>query len=275
MVESAAERGNWQAEAERIAHAIRVRSFETAVRLNGCYLGQSCSAAELLSTLFIRHLDRAAGDMLILSPAHYCLALYAAMAETGELSDAEFETYNADGSKVEMIGGTGAPGMPFTTGSLAQGLSQGLGVAMARRVQGKPGRVFVYMSDGELQEGQTWEALMTLGHRKLTNVTILLDVNYSQVDGDTRQVLDFDPVRAKMDAFNLDAVEVDGHDIGAIDAALSEASGERPRIVIAMTDIARGIPSIARRANLHFVRFREGEADLARADLGLALEDAR
>lgn len=252
-----------------MAQAIRVRSFETAVRLNGCYLGQSCSAAELLSVLFIRHLDRAAGDMLILSPAHYCLALYAAMAEVGELSDEAFETYNADGSTVEMIGGTGAPGMPFTTGSLAQGLSQAIGVAMARKHRGIGGRVFVYMSDGELQEGQTWEALMTLGFRKLDNLVIVLDVNYSQVDGDPRKVLDFDPVGAKMVAFNLNAMEIDGHDLAAIDAALSDPGDGRPKVLIAMTNIAQGLPSISNRANLHFVRFRDGEAEKARADLGL------
>lgn len=260
---------NWTNEAERIAHAIRVRSFETAVRLNGCYLGQSCSAAEILACLFMRHVDRGRGDMFIMSPAHYCLSLYAVMAEVGELSDDEFETYNQDGSKVEMIGGTGAPGMPFTTGSLGQGLSQGLGVAMARKHMDRDGKVFVYMSDGELQEGQTWEALMTLGYRKLENVTIVLDVNYSQVDGDTRQVLDFDPVMDKMRAFNLDAIQVDGHDLAALDNAFSAPTNGKPRIVVAMTNISQGLPSISDRANLHFVRFRPGEDDLARADLGL------
>lgn len=264
---------NWIAEAERIAHAIRVKSFETAVRLNGCYLGQSCSAAEILATLFLRHVDRNRGkngDMVIMSPAHYCLSLYSVMTEVGELSDEEFETYNADGSKVEMIGGTGAPGMPFTTGSLAQGLSQGLGVALARKIQNDPSHVFVYMSDGELQEGQTWEALMTLGHRKLDNVTIVLDVNYSQVDGDTRAVLDFDPVMDKMKAFNLDAIQVDGHSLEDLDAAFSAPLAEgKPRIVVAMTNISQGIESISDRANLHFVRFRPGEEKLAAADLGL------
>lgn len=260
---------NWLPEAERIAHAIRVRSLETAIRLNGTYLGQSCSSAEILATLFMRHIDRGRGDLFVMSPAHYCLALYAAMVEMGELSEGEFETYNQDGSRVEMIGGTGAPGMPFTTGSLAQGLSQGLGVALARRHLGRPGRVYVYMSDGELQEGQTWEALMALGHHALDNLVIALDVNHSQVDGDTREVVDFDPVAEKLRAFRLDAREVDGHDLATLDAALGAPFEGRPRVVVATTDIARGIPSIADRANLHFVRFRDGEAERARADLGM------
>jgi transketolase len=260
---------NWTAEAARLAHGIRARSLDIAIRQNGAYLGQSCSAAEILATIALRHLDRDAGDMLVMSPAHYCLSLYALMAERGEMSDADFLTYNQDGSKVEMIGGAGAPGMPFTTGSLAQGLSQAIGVALARRRRADHSRIWVYVSDGELQEGQTWEAFMVLGHYKLTNVHVVVDVNYSQVDGDTRAVVDFDPVAEKLRAFRLDAVDVDGHDPAAMDAAISTPSDGRPRVIVARTNIWQGLPSISDRANLHFVRFRDGEADRARADLGL------
>lgn len=258
---------NWPAEAKRIAFAVRRRSLDTAIRLNGAYLGQSCSAAEILGVLFARHINRARGDLFVMSPAHYCLAMYAAMVEVGELSEDEFCTYNADGSHVEMIGGTGAPGMPFTTGSLAQGLSQAIGTALAWRLKKQESRLFVYCSDGELQEGQTWEAFMSLGHRKLGNITVLIDVNYSQVDGDTRGVLDFDPVLPKLKAFKLDAVHVNGHDIAALDEALTRSGSGQPRVVVADTKIWQGMPSLSDRANLHFVRFRDGEAERARADL--------
>jgi transketolase len=258
---------NWPSEARRIALGIRQRSLETAIHLNGAYLGQSCSAAEILAVLFSRHLNRMRGDLFVMSPAHYCLAMYAAMVETGELSEAEFNTYNADGSRVEMIGGTGAPGMPFTTGSLAQGLSQTIGVALARRLAKRDGHSFVYMSDGELQEGQTWEALMSLGHHKLDSITVVIDVNYSQVDGDTRAVLNFDPVLPKLKAFNVDAVAVDGHDIEAVDAALGARRSGMSRVLVARTNIWQGLPSLSDRANLHFVRFRAGEAEKAQAEL--------
>jgi transketolase len=258
---------NWPSEAKRIAHAIRKRSLDTAIRLNGAYLGQSCSAAEILGVLFARHINRKRGDLFVMSPAHYCLAMYAAMVEVGELSEAEFNTYNADGSKVEMIGGTGAPGMPFTTGSLAQGLSQAIGTSLAWRLKKNEGHIFVYCSDGELQEGQTWEAFMSLGHHKLSNITVFVDVNYSQVDGDTRPILDFDPVIPKLKAFNLDAVHVDGHDIEALDAAIFGQSKAAPRVIVATTNIWQGIPSLSSRANMHFVRFRDGEAQVAQAEL--------
>lgn len=257
----------WQDKVAETARRMRLRSVETAIRLNGCYLGQVCSAAEILAVMFERHCHTSADDVFILSPAHYCLALYAVMAERGELSEEEFLTYNEDGSRVEMIGGYGAPGMDYTTGSLGQGLSQGLGVAMARERLGKPGRIFVYLSDGELQEGQTWEALMTYGFRRPGNVTLIIDVNYSQVDGDPREILDFDPIADKLRAFNLKPIEVDGHDIEALDAAFAASAAELAQVIVATTNISQGVPSISQRHNLHFVRFRAGEAETALADL--------
>lgn len=258
---------DWPIRARHIARGMRRRAVDTAIRLNGCYLGQVCSAAEILAVLFERHCQRERNDVFILSPAHYCLALYALMAERGELSDEEFLTYNEDGSRVEMIGGRGAPGMDFTTGSLGQGFSQGLGIAIARERLRRQGHVFVYLSDGELQEGQTWEALMTYGFRKPRNMTVLVDVNYSQVDGDPREILDFDPITDKLRAFNLHVTEVDGHDPVALDAALTEAAARPPHVIVAKTNISQGVPSISQRHNLHFVRFRDGEAEVARADI--------
>jgi len=258
----------WQADALETARLMRLRAVETAVRLKGCYLGQVCSAAEILAVLFGRHYQASENDLFILSPAHYCLALYAIMAERGEFSEEEFLSYNEDGSPVEMIGGYGSPGMPFTTGSLAQGFSQGIGVAMARAHLGKPGRVFVYLSDGEMQEGQTWEAFMTYGFRKPKNMTVLIDVNHSQVDGDPKEILDIHPLPEKLRAFNLGVSEVDGHDVEALDAAFTTAAtSEQPHVIVATTNISQGVPSISQRHNLHFVRFREGEAETAFADL--------
>jgi len=259
---------NWQENVLETARRLRLRAVETAVRLNGCYLGQVCSAAEILAVLFGRHYDARSNDLVILSPAHYCLALYAIMAERGELSEEAFLSYNEDGSPVEMIGGFGAPGMPFTTGSLAQGFSQGIGVAMARERLGKPGRIFVYLSDGEMQEGQTWEAFMTYGYRKPKNMTIVIDVNHSQVDGNPKDILDIHPLPEKLRAFNLGVSEVDGHDVDALDAAFTTAAtSEQPHVIVATTNISQGVPSISNRHNLHFVRFRAGEAETALADL--------
>ncbi len=255
----------WLADVERIARGIRRRAVQTAIARNGAYVGQACSGAEILAVLHGRVLR--AEDVLVLSPAHYTLAHWAAMAETGKLPEDALARYGEDGAELEMIGGGGSPGMPFTTGSLAQGLSQALGLALARRLRGEPGRVFVYLSDGELQEGQTWEAFLALAHFELTSVVVVLDLNDSQVDGSPREVLGIEPVVEKLRAFGLDAVEVDGHAAAALAEAL-EAAGQRPRALACCTRIWQGIPSLAERHNLHFVRFREGEAERALAEVG-------
>lgn len=250
---------------ERIARGIRRRALEVAVARNGAYLGQACSGAEILAVLHGHVLGP--DDTLVLSPAHYCLAHWAAMIETGALPPDALDDYGLDGASLEMIGGSGSPGMPFTTGSLAQGLSQGIGLALARRIQGQPGRVVVYVGDGELQEGQTWEALLSLAHFGLTSVVLVLDLNDSQVDGSPADVLGLEPISGKLAAFGLDVVEIDGHDPAALLEALTTV-GARPRAVACRTRIWQGIPSLAERANLHFVRFREGEAERAREELG-------
>jgi transketolase len=252
---------------ERVARGIRRRALEMAIARNGGYLGQACSGAEILAVLHTRVLGPE--DTLVLSPAHYTLALWAAMIEVGALPEDALDDYGLDGARLEMIGGGGTPGMPFTTGSLAQGLSQGIGLALARRIRRAPGRVVVYMGDGELQEGQTWEAFLTLAHFRLTSVTVVLDLNDSQVDGSPRDVVGLEPIPAKLAAFGLDTIEVDGHDPAAILEALTTV-GDSPRAVACRTRIWQGIPSLSSRANLHFVRFRDGEADRALADIAEA-----
>jgi transketolase len=261
---------SWVGDVQRLAHGIRRRALEVTIAKDGSYLCQACSGAEILATLHGRVMDRGSGDLFVLSPAHYALALYATLVELGELPEEELERYSDDGALLEMIPSGSAPGMLFTTGSLAQALSQSIGLALARRMRGIPGRIFVYVSDGELQEGQTWEALMAARHYGLGELVILLDLNDSQVDGSPDDVMRVEPVLDKLLAFGLDAVEVDGHDPVQIASAVESRQSSLPRAVACRTVMWQGIPSLAERANLHFVRFREGEADRARADLGLS-----
>lgn len=251
------------------ALAVRRRVLGIAVANNGAYLGQACSSAEILATLYRTVLDRAAGDVFVLSPAHYCLALWAVMVEVGELPAAALETYNVDGSDLEMVGSEHAPGLEFTTGSLAQGLSQAIGLQLGRRHRGVSGHAYVLVSDGELQEGQTWEALMVLSHLGLDTVTVLIDLNDSQVDGHPDDVLRIEPAVERLRAFVPDTVEIDGHDPQALHRALT-ARRAGPRVVACRTRIWQGLPSLAGRANLHFIRFRPGEAEQASADLDRA-----
>lgn len=261
---------DWEERAAAVALGIRRRTLEVvAATEGGCYLCQACSAAEILSAVHVRGLDRPRGDGFVLSPAHYALPLYAAMVELGELSEAEFATFQQDGSRLELIPTGDAPGTLFTTGSLGQGLSQAIGLALARRVRGEPGRVVVLVSDGELQEGQTWEALMTCAHYGLGNLVVLFDLNDSQVDGSVDRVMRIEPVLEKLRAFGLDAVEIDGHDLRAIVTAVEGADGQRTRAIACRTRIWQGIPSLAGRTQFHWICLTESEAEAARNDLAM------
>ncbi|MBB6353769.1 transketolase [Aminobacter aganoensis] len=231
------------------------------------YLGQACSAAEILSAIHVQSMDRGRGDGFVLSPSHYALPLWAMLVALGELSEDEFNTFQQDGSPLDLIPSGEVPGTIFSIGSLGQGLSQAVGLALARRLRGEQGKIFVLVSDGELQEGQTWEALMTCGHYQLVNLVILFDLNDSQVDGSVDRVMRIDPVVEKLQAFGLDAAEIDGHDLHAIANAIEAGDGKRTRAIACRTCIWKGIPSLSHREKLHMVSFTKDEAELARNDL--------
>jgi transketolase len=295
---------SWVQDARRVANGVRRRALIHTIRHNGGYLTQACGSAEILATLYtkVMQLGPSEGpaipsgfpgvpgtssprgtsgaaynggpvpgnDRFILSPAHYALVLYATLIEVGRMDAKGLEMFNRDGSNVEMIGAEHSPGMEVTTGSLAQGLSVAIGLAIAGERKGYRGRLWVMMSDGELQEGQTWEAFMVAAHYHLGNLRVYLDSNASQCDGPMNEVMGVEPITEKIRAFGWRVHEVDGHDIEALAAPADEVSDGRPAIVVARTRPWEGIPSLQRRApKFHYVRFRAGEAEAALADLGM------
>jgi transketolase len=292
----------WQDEVRRAAQAVRRRVLEHTLRNHGGYLSQACSAAEILATLYLRvmalapsagpldprpfpgvpgpsnphsftggayngprapHLDR-----FIFSPVHYALVLYSVLIEVGRLGERALEQFNRDGSTVELIGAEHSPGHEVTAGSLGQALSQAGGIALARRLRGDSGRVWVFMSDGELQEGQTWEAVQALAHYRLDNVGVYIDANGQQCDGRMAEVMSIEPAAARLRAFGAAVSEVDGHDVDALAAAAAAPTGGKPRVVIARTDPCRGLDLLRERApRLHYVRFKDAAERSAYARL--------
>lgn len=284
------------AEIERVANAVRRCVLEYTLKNNGGYLSQACSSAETLATLYLKslrlgpsvlpiipppfwgspgpgiatitgegyngdptapHLDR-----LIFSPVHYALPLYSLLVETGRLSVKALDSYNKDGSTVELIGAEHSPGHAVTAGSLAQALSQAAGIAYARKLQHHTGRVFVYMSDGEMQEGQTWEAVqaMVFHHIELTAV---VDVNGQQCDGKMESVCDVGSLANKLRAFGAVVREVDGHNIQAIDDAVTHKHQSGPTFVLCYTDPCHGLPLLREMApKLHYIRFKNSTEKL-------------
>jgi transketolase len=283
----------WQDEVKRVAAGIRRRVLEHTIKNNGGYLSQACSSAEILATLYVKVMDLGKikiplvpkpfpgvpgpdnpdyftgaafngpgpdKDRFFLSPAQYALVLYATLIETGRMDEEGLGQFNKDGSVVEMIGAEHSPGMETMTGSLGQGISQAAGIAMARRRKDEKGRVFIFMSDGEFQIGQTWEALQALSFHMLDNVIIYVDVNGFQCDGKMCNVMDVEPLHHRLESFGCRVFRVSGHDIKKLADAGSVTPDGRPVVVLCDTDAARGIEVLKSRApKMHYVRFTSPE----------------
>ena len=223
------------------AAEIRRIATEVGAVTGQAYICQALGTADMLAAVF-EHGMRQDGDRFVLSPGHYGLALYAAQAHLYDR--AELDTYGQDGSEFEQSPLEGLPGVEVTGGSLGQGLSQAVGIALGQRLRGIDGMVWCLLSDGEMQEGQIWEALMAAGHRKLSNLTILVDRNRMQVDGITGEVMDLEPLATKLTAFGFDTVELDGHDLSALETQVqaSLSGGPRPRAIVCDTTLGKGVP---------------------------------
>jgi len=244
-----------------LARSIRRRAVQMIRPQGFGYLGQALSSAESIATLYTRHL-RPDVDRFVLSPGHYVISAYSAAAEKGLLSDDDLATYGQDGSALESIGTERTPLLALTCGSLGQGLSGAAGFALADQLRGRQDRrVYVLVSDGELEEGQVWEAAMFAAHRGLGSITVLLDANNSQVDGPVDEITTLEPIADKWTAFGWHAQDVDGHDVVALDSAFELAAADpRPSIIIARTSITHGIAAIPDDSDGHFIKL---PADLA------------
>lgn len=183
-------------------------------------------------------------DRLVLSNGHICPVLYAAMAHAGYFPRQELLTLRQIGSRLQGHPHRAAlPGLETTSGPLGSGLSQACGMAYAARMDKKKYQIYCAMSDGEHDEGQTWEAIMFAGKQKLANLTAIMDRNNIQIDGNTEDVMPLEPLRDKYESFGWHVLEVDGHNIPAIAAACDEAKAivEKPVMIIAHTIPGKGV----------------------------------
>jgi transketolase len=239
--------------------ALRVRRtvLEMCRRRGQGYAGQGLALADLLTCLFFevmrRDGDGRMRDRFVLSTGHSAIGLFAVLGELGVYDREELAEYGTDGSRIEESPLEGTPGFEITGGSLGQGLSQAVGIALGERLLGADTRVFCLLSDGELQEGQVWEAAMSAAHHRLGSLTVLVDNNGIQADGATAEVMGVEPVLAKFESFGFDAALVDPHDVDALLAAL-RASSERPRALVLATIPGRGVPSFETNLKVHYIR---------------------
>ncbi|MGE4371992.1 MAG: transketolase [Xanthobacter sp.] len=255
--------------AERAYHIRRNALRMGEVQGQG-YIAQALGVADVLAVSYFHAMtyrpedpEWEGRDRFLLSIGHYAIALYAALIEAGIIPQDELETYGTDDSRLPMSGMAAyTPGMEITGGSLGHGLGIAVGMALGLRHKGNPAFVYNLFSDGELDEGSTWEAAMSAGSHKLGNLIGIVDVNQMQADGPSTGILDFEPLAPKFEAFGWFTQRVDGNDIDALVKAFDAArhhSGPQPRVIICDTRMAKGVPFLEERERNHFLRVEPDE----------------
>lgn len=249
------------------ASAYRIRRYAVEMgEIQGQgYVGQALGYADVLAVAYCHAMQFKADDpeweqrdRFLLSHGHYAIAHYAALVEAGIISKDEMETYGCDDSRLPMSGmATYTPGMEISGGSLGQGLAIGVGIALGLRHQRIPSFVYNSMSDGELDEGATWEAAMAASHHKLSNLICLVDINNQQADGPSSSIMGFEPLADKWQAFGWHVQRVDGNDLFAVRDAFDAARNlkeEKPRVILFDTLMGKGVPFLEAREKNHFIR---------------------
>ncbi len=254
------------AELHARARSVKRRFLGMYRRANAGHVGSSLSCADL--AVFAAFAWMRAEDTLLLSKGHAAALLYALLAEKGVLSESDIATYYKDGTQLAAHPpATGkVPGIPFATGSLGHGLSLAAGMALAARLKGSEGRrIFCITSDGELDEGSSWEAALFLAHHRLRDVVWLIDRNGLQGFGHTEDVLRLEPLAAKLAAFGFAVLEADGHDFASLADARDRWERARqdppsgPSVVICRTIKGKGLGALANTVDCHYLPMTEAQ----------------
>lgn len=283
---------------EDIARAstnVRKRILKLAIERGGCYLAQACSSAEIVTSLYMNimnigpslgnadaqpfpgvpsptNMDYPKGslyhgapepnnDRFFVSCCHYASVIYCALVEAGRMSERALEKFNVDGWNMEMIGAEHSPGFENTAGSLGQTVCIAAGTAHAYKMQGKTGKIYCMLSDGELEEGQTWECFQAASFYGLENFIVYVDVNGQQIEGWTRDVMNTEPMVDRMHSFGWEAVVVDGHNIDVLEKAAKTPHPGKPLMVLCHTSPSHGIPLLDKMIPKHFVSIPAAEKD--------------
>jgi transketolase len=234
------------------------------------YIAQALGIADVLAVAYFHALqyrpddpEWEGRDRFLLSIGHYAIALYAVLIEAGILPEDELETYGTDDSRLPMSAMAAyTPGMEITGGSLGHGLPIAIGFALGLKRKNSLSFVYNLFSDGELDEGATWEAAMSAGSFQLDNLIGIVDVNNQQADGPSTKVLNFEPLAPKFEAFGWHVQRVNGNDIDALVQAFDRArelTEPKPRIIICDTKMAKGVPFLEERESNHFLRVEPHE----------------
>lgn len=258
-----------------MAAAIRKDVIDQSMRVHVGHIGSALSIADMLAALYSGPLAEADPvdpdrDRFVLSKGHAALGFYAALHACGRLSGAQLNTYLDDGSQLVGHPEHDFAEVEFSTGSLGQGVTMATGAALAGRIQGSDRRVYALLSDAECDEGCVWEAAMFAAHHRLSNLVLLVDVNGQQALGYTKDVLNLEPLVARWDSFGWRAVEVDGHDAGAMITALAAATAQQegpPSVILCRTTFGKGVSFMEGKLEWHYLPMSDVQYARATRDL--------
>ncbi len=248
-------------EMQRISTKLRVNIVKMIANAGSGHNGGSLSAIDMITYLYFHQMrvrpedpQWADRDRFVLSKGHCCPALYAALAERGFFAEEVLWTLRDIESKLQGHPDMRkTPGVDMTTGSLGQGISSSVGIALGGKLDGKEYNTFTMVSDGELQEGQVWEAAMAAGYHKLERLIVLVDNNKLQTDGFTANIMKVEPIEPKFEAFGWSAQSIDGHDYQQIHEAVLEAviPNGKPRVIVADTIKGKGVSFMENQIDSH------------------------
>jgi transketolase len=245
---------------KEIASNIRFSIIKMLVPKESHHIGCSLSTVEILTTLYFNVLnvnpekpEDKNRDIFILSKGHGAAALYATLAEKGFFKKDVLQKYDTDGGILPEHSTKVVPGIEASTGSLGHGLPIGIGFALDRLKNKSKSKAYVLLSDGELDEGSNWEAIMFAGHHRLHNLTVIIDLNGFQGYAETKEVIDLSPLSEKIKLFGWEVKECDGHDFMSLKTALDKKqSSGKPRMIIAQTVKGKGVPYFEGKFEAHY-----------------------
>ncbi len=262
---------------EEMANTIRQDIVKTLVAAGSGHSAGPLGMADVFTAFYFHILQHrpheplwADRDRLVLSNGHICPVLYATLARAGYFPVPELKTLRQIGSRLQGHPHRGSlPGIETTSGPLGSGISQAIGFALAARMDRKKWRTYCLTSDGEHEEGNTWEAIMFAGKERLSNLTVVIDRNNIQIDGFTEDVMPLEPLRRKYESFNWNVLDVNGHDFVDIISAAAEARAvhERPTVIIAHTIPGKGVDFMENDYAWHGKPPSRGEAEKALKEL--------
>jgi len=261
-----------------MAAKLRAHVIRMIAKAESGHPGGSLSAAEVVTSLYFHVMEydpkdpqREDRDRFIMSKGHACPVLYAAMAEAGFFAKEDLLTLRELGSPLQgHPDKVRLPGIEASTGSLGQGLSIGMGMALASRLDQRKSMTYVMLGDGEIDEGQIWEAALAAAHFKVSNLVVFLDANQQQLDGWTHEIMNLEPLTTKWESFGWHVQDIDGHDFDQILDAIDKAQGEKdkPSIVICRTIKGKGVSFMEGDVEFHGKAPTKEETELALSEIG-------